>query len=120
MSKSIKDQFYSLLREAMFANQLTASDLSQRKGVHYTYVYNSIRKTANLTFKSAQDLAAAAGYAVKLVFEPLGGQPELTGSMDPEGKLFTARRAPAVQAVQADLFKPTSLDDEIESLLAGA
>ncbi len=97
------EQFYSLVREAMFANQLTASDLSSRMEVHYTYIYNTVRNNANVTLQSATNLAEAAGYHMRISFEPIPGRnaAELTGTMEPTGKIYSRRRSKAeVDAAQ--------------------
>lgn len=137
--KNTIEQFYSLFREAMFANKLTASDISARKGVHYTYVYNSIRGNNNITLQTAQSLAEAAGYHLTLSFDPIDARSlTLTGNMDPTGPLYSERRksktetTPAVPAVEVNiniskiatsgtgsLASPT-LEDEIAQLLAVA
>ena len=126
--KTVIQQFYSLFREAMFANKLTAADISARKGVHYTYVYNSIRNNANLTLQSAQDLAAAAGYELTITFAPKDGSEPLSGKMDSSGPLFSQRRSRA--AAKAETTKESAvqtpsapepaadLDSEIEALLS--
>lgn len=90
---TLKDQLFSQLREAMFENQLTASDLSQQNGTHYTYIYNTVRNNANVTLDTAQRLIEAAGYRAQLTFVPIDTAKPLTGTMDPQGPLFT-RRAP--------------------------
>lgn len=126
--KTVISQFYSLFREAMFENKLTASDISAAKGVHYTYVYNSIRNNANLTLQTADDMAKAAGYQMHVTFQPIdASRKTLTGTMDPKGALYTERRTkpkPAVEAVLVTAEKPAdpaaALDAEIEALLADA
>jgi hypothetical protein len=125
--KTLIEQFYSQFREAMFANKLTASDLSERRGVHYTYIYNSIRSNANMTLASAEQVASAAGYRLKLTFEPNNpsSQP-LVGNMDAKGPLYSERRAkpkptttePTVASEQAQLSTAADLDSEIDELLA--
>lgn len=137
---SLSDQFYSQLREAMFANKLSASDLAQRKGVHYTYVYNTVRKNANITIKTAEELADAAGYTLQITFVPKAESAELKGDMDPSGPIFSARRKPgAAPAAKAEaqpevegevvtemaatldpedgVAEAVTLDQEIEALL---
>jgi transcriptional regulator with XRE-family HTH domain len=121
------EQFYALLREAMFANKLTASDLSAAKGVHYTYIYNTIRKNANITMQTAEQLAEAAGYRLVLKFEPVGKSAELVGNMESHGPLYSERRTKiATTAAEAVLDEaeaaaqpePESLDAEVAELLA--
>lgn len=122
-------QFYSLLREAMFENRLTAADISQRKGVHYTYIYNTIRKNANITLETAQQLAEASGYKLQVSFAPQGSSKPLTGKMDSTGPLYTTRKPrTANEGRPADPAQPqeepapaadpaTSLEDEVNALL---
>lgn len=86
--------FYAYLREAMFANKITASRLSAEKGVHYTYIYNTLRKNANITMRTAQQLAEACGYHLNITFEPINAStPALAGTMAPDGPIFSARRS---------------------------
>lgn len=117
--KNTIQQFYSLFREAMHENKLTAADISAAKGVHYTYIYNSIRNNANLTLQTADDLARSAGYTLKLVFEPIDTAAKLTGNMDSTGPLYSTRK-PKAQASVATLASATpksTLEDDIADLL---
>ncbi len=125
--KSVISQFYSLFRESMFANKLTASDLSTRMGVHYTYIYNTIRKNANITLATAQKMAEAAGYNLVVTFEPIDTAAELVGTMDSTGGLYSQRRtktavkaaeAAEVEAEVAAQPSEAELDTELAELLA--
>lgn len=127
--KSPIQTFYSYLREAMFANKITASDISAHKGVHYTYIYNTIRKNANITLRTATQLAEAAGYHLEISFKPLDASKavELEGTFDPDGPIYTARRVKS-KAEASDAAAPAdadkvatdaALDAEIEALLNG-
>lgn len=123
--KHASEQLYSQLREAMFENKLTASDISQKMEVHYTYVYNTIRKNANITLDTAAKLAFAAGYDLQLTLVPRDGSAPLTGTMDPQGPMFSARRKkvePVVAVEATPAAEPAGVaepitDDDINALL---
>lgn len=106
------EQFYAQLREASFVNKVTASDISAKKGVHYTYVYNTVRKNANVTLKTAEELADAAGYRLVMHFEPKGGSSELVGNMDPQGALFSERRPRGSAKTAAAPMPPVTVTDK--------
>lgn len=119
--KSLIDQFYGQLREVMFANKLTSSDLAGLRGVHPTYIYNTIRSTKNLSLKTAQQLAEAAGYALKLTFVPTAaGRAPITGTMEADGKTFSRRRTKEQIAAEAKAKEADALDAELEALGAVA
>lgn len=98
---SVTEQYYDLLAEASHANRTTAADLAVAKGAHPTYIYNTVRNKANLTFRSAEQLAEAAGYRMTISFEPLDGtKATLTGTMK-GGNLYTERRVKPARAASS-------------------
>ena len=110
---SPKSQFYSLFREATFANKTTVAQAAANQDIHYTYIYNALRFQSNITLESADTLAKAVGYKLKLSFEPIGSAPVLAGNMEPTGRLFYDRKK---SATKVELVKPS--EEELEAIEA--
>lgn len=91
---SFRAQFFSLILEAMQMRKISATQIAQESGTHYTYIYNSIRKNANMTMDVADRFARGAGYEMVVSFVPLDPDyPELTGEYDSTGPMFSGRAA---------------------------